>query len=1377
MKRKNRQALRAFVTALFLAVVLVLPGYPGMETIVRAASPESLDTADAAAEEEKQEINMETEADSAESPALAEEESPGEQDGPDSEEDTPHTASENAEEKPKDDTGPAAHPDTEPEEFMEENDYPEDDNPAEEVSETENGESSDPGETIPEAGADRENEEPVPEIPADLDFSSMRLIAAGADTDRAECIAVYENIALFQFASEEEARQAYIELRRTAVSVEPDITIGISEGQETASGTDMMDEENNPLAELNRAVEELPEENRERRIVALIDTGVNGPVFGEVCLTGEDRADHNGHGTDMARCMFEEDPEVRILSVKALRDDGSGDLSAVYAGIAYAVEAGAEVINLSLSAPRRTEHACLETMIKEAAEKGITVTAAAGNNGTDAADYIPGCVQEAVTVGACDENGTRRVISNYGAAVDYYVTADSTSEAAARYSALYASGRTPERVFEPSAVSEPGNKTDTGEEEDPAAPETETPQEAEKEERPAEPEPAAEDSSLYAADFRLRLQYHANGGTITGNADYSVGEDGYIKNAAGNTYLSSYPGLTSSDEIVQPVLVREFGLTRTGYHVNNNRAYNTRQDGSGYRINQTPGQNASSQNPSTPTRINNGTPISSNTTKTLYVEWIADYSTIQVTLKDDKSGQGIPGAEFVVGEYNAQTETYESLNESTVMTDLGNGSYELTVTYSDQNAGRFRIRQRTAPAGYINPDNSYRSVRIQANAQTITATTGGADLTWYDSRTSYSLKLDPNGGWNIDTGSKAAVTAVLAETGETQLQAGVRYTLANCDSGKNASFEYPNFTRDGYVFRGWNTAPDGSGTQYGTGAPAAVRDLVTTDGGKAVLHAQWSLREGVQQETVLPNGAVIRPAGWLEYSEILLLIPYTKEHQAVRIGECSDGFTLSGGTLLYNGPVSADGQSMAGKSASVILKERANDIYGNVYDVKITISDISYTMTDETVPEWIRLLSVNSSGVAAVQAYARKNGETTGFPVRMKVRISVLNPDGSEAAPMKTLMYFRDLDSADSTNGHIYKTGETGSGEISPYAEAVYFPLSTASVFYTDYPGSNSLFAAVKDGNTGFCGTENTEGTQAWGQIPEVPASYTAVQFEADSSSIEFYWSGENCGTSLFALARYWTIESKVVGDYPEGGTITLGGEGEVPYPHRIENVQYTVRPKFGYRIKAVRLSAWDPESGTWGDAVTLEVPENAEEYIRTFDPIITNYRIETEFEPVEVAVPAEARKEYNGHALYGEDFTFILEDEQGNRLGEAVNDKNGRIIFEPVSLFPGQHSGALDEETGTAVFHWFIREVPGNDRAVSYDEHVETVDIIVHYTRDHELAAEVTYDPDGAVFTNIYNPTVPTGVQTPGIGWAVLVLCLAGLFPVIRRIVIRRRR
>ncbi len=79
MKRKNRQALRAFVTALFLAVVLVLPGYPGMETIVRAASPESLETADAAAEEEKQEINMETEADSAESPALAEEESPKEQ--------------------------------------------------------------------------------------------------------------------------------------------------------------------------------------------------------------------------------------------------------------------------------------------------------------------------------------------------------------------------------------------------------------------------------------------------------------------------------------------------------------------------------------------------------------------------------------------------------------------------------------------------------------------------------------------------------------------------------------------------------------------------------------------------------------------------------------------------------------------------------------------------------------------------------------------------------------------------------------------------------------------------------------------------------------------------------------------------------------------------------------------------------------------------------------------------------------------------------------------------------------------------------------------------------------------------------------------------
>ena len=52
--------------------------------------------------------------------------------------------------------------------------------------------------------------------------------------------------------------------------------------------------------------------------------------------------------------------------------------------------------------------------------------------------------------------------------------------------------------------------------------------------------------------------------------------------------------------------------------------------------------------------------------------------------------------------------------------------------------------------------------------------------------------------------------------------------------------EYYGFTRAGYTFTGWNTAPDGSGAAYAD--QAAVTNLAPADG-SAVLYAQWQLTD------------------------------------------------------------------------------------------------------------------------------------------------------------------------------------------------------------------------------------------------------------------------------------------------------------------------------------------------------------------------------------------------------------------------------------------------------------------------------------------------------------------------------------------------------
>ncbi len=59
----------------------------------------------------------------------------------------------------------------------------------------------------------------------------------------------------------------------------------------------------------------------------------------------------------------------------------------------------------------------------------------------------------------------------------------------------------------------------------------------------------------------------------------------------------------------------------------------------------------------------------------------------------------------------------------------------------------------------------------------------------------------------------------------------------NCTYGKSYSLPNCTFTRDGYNFIGWNTAPDGSGTSFDN--KARIKNLTQKKNGKVTLYAQW----------------------------------------------------------------------------------------------------------------------------------------------------------------------------------------------------------------------------------------------------------------------------------------------------------------------------------------------------------------------------------------------------------------------------------------------------------------------------------------------------------------------------------------------------------
>ncbi len=287
-----------------------------------------------------------------------------------------------------------------------------------------------------------------------MDFSSMRLIVSADDNmliaDQENILSSFADLYLLQYANTADVRTAYayyagaaqkglVHFADTDSPVYAADELTDAGWEEEYTDSVEMDEYDNPLAQLADALSDNTPV-RQDRVIALIDTGVSdlSAVVQAVSVIGDDPGDDSGHGTHMQQIILEQYPEAKIMSVKALDGQGQGSVSSVCSAVRYAMEAGADIINLSLYALKTAENSALETLITEAVNSGIQVVGAAGNAGRPVRFYVPGSVPEALIVGACDENGVKISSSNYGDTVDFNVCADSTSEAAAKMSAFVA---------------------------------------------------------------------------------------------------------------------------------------------------------------------------------------------------------------------------------------------------------------------------------------------------------------------------------------------------------------------------------------------------------------------------------------------------------------------------------------------------------------------------------------------------------------------------------------------------------------------------------------------------------------------------------------------------------------------------------------------------------------------------------------------------------------------------------------------------------------------------------------------------------------------------------------------------------------------------
>lgn len=174
--------------------------------------------------------------------------------------------------------------------------------------------------------------------------------------------------------------------------------------------------------------------------IAVVDTGVLGThpdLAGRVqggasvldlgpVVEGDGDVDPDGHGThvagiaaagadnDLGTVGFA--PEATILPVRCLDETGNGFNVDIAKGITWAVDQGADVINLSLSST--SDSSAMAAAVDYANANGVVVVAAAGNDGPGGPPSYPAADNDTVAVASFAPGGGISGFSTAGSYVD-----------------------------------------------------------------------------------------------------------------------------------------------------------------------------------------------------------------------------------------------------------------------------------------------------------------------------------------------------------------------------------------------------------------------------------------------------------------------------------------------------------------------------------------------------------------------------------------------------------------------------------------------------------------------------------------------------------------------------------------------------------------------------------------------------------------------------------------------------------------------------------------------------------------------------------------------------------------------------------------------
>lgn len=185
-------------------------------------------------------------------------------------------------------------------------------------------------------------------------------------------------------------------------------------------------------------------------------------------ITGYDDVpeDEVGHGTHVSGIIAGRglqmnegvSPGCGLMAVRVLATMKSGDrlvgagiVDNINTGIKWAVDNGADIINMSLGIKHTGGGLPHEDVIRYALSKNVAVIAASGNDGTSER-YYPGALPGVIAVGAVDDAGTVTGFTSYGANITVVAPGLNIYSSYAHNAYAFASGTSQASPFVAGAV-------------------------------------------------------------------------------------------------------------------------------------------------------------------------------------------------------------------------------------------------------------------------------------------------------------------------------------------------------------------------------------------------------------------------------------------------------------------------------------------------------------------------------------------------------------------------------------------------------------------------------------------------------------------------------------------------------------------------------------------------------------------------------------------------------------------------------------------------------------------------------------------------------------------------------------------------------------